>query len=76
MTPEEIMQALSEISENAQMLGNKLRQLSTKTSDIDIVTIISSLATDAYNFSIDIKDTIDDYQDILESRIEDAEEEI
>lgn len=75
MNPQEIMDVLQEISNDAQVLGNKLRQLSAKTTDVVFVEIINSLANDAYKLAIDITDSADDYADILEERIEEETEE-
>lgn len=72
MSAREIIETLKEISAMAQDIGDKLRALSEETDDVDVVSLISSLSLDAYDLSVDIQESVDTYEEILE---EDAEEE-
>lgn len=73
MSPQEIIETLLNLSKKAQSLGNDLRTLSSKTDDVDVVTIITSLQNDAYNLSLDIEGSVDTYKDILDEEREDLE---
>ena len=74
MEPREIIEALKEICNNAKSVGDRLKALSTKTDDLDVVSLISSLSTSAYDLAIDIQDSVETYTDILEEEAEELAE--
>lgn len=61
----DIIEMLLKLSDETETIGDKLRALSTKVSELDAVAIIESLALDSHNLAIDIKDTVETYQDIV-----------
>ena len=76
MDPQEIVEMLQKISDSVESSGDKLRQLSTQTDDIDVKTLINSLSVDTYGLAQDIVDAIDTYRDILEEQMEEYSESI
>ena len=74
MEPREIIEALNDICEKQKFVGDKLKTLSSKTDDLDVVSLISSLSTSAYDLAVDIQESIDTYTDILEEEAEEIAE--
>jgi len=74
MEPREIIEALNDICEKQQSVGDRLKSLSSKTDDLDVVSLISSLSTSAYDLAVDIQESIDTYTDILEEEAEEVAE--
>ena len=74
MSSKDIIEQLYVISERQQRVADMLKDLSDETDDVDIVALITSLSANAYEFAVDIEDTVDTYKEILEDEMEELDD--
>lgn len=67
---------LEEIKNKVQEIGNSLRSLSDLSNSLEITSIVMDLANSAYALALDIDDSIESYNEIMEIPEEDNEEEL
>ena len=74
MNPKEIIEKLFELVDKQKSVADSLKSLSSATDDVDVVAIITSLASEGYDLAVSIQDTIDEYKDILDDEMEELED--
>lgn len=65
---------LEEIKNKVQNIGDSLKDLSDLSNSLEITSIVMDLANSAYSLAIDIDDSIESYNDIMEIPEETDEE--